>query len=94
MGNTRVVNVVVAAVFLLAVFSAVSPPAHAAWVNNAGTQFQVGGQLSAIEPTAAGTSFDPPAVFHQGHRGAPRWPSFRARSWPGSIRSCTPSCWS
>jgi hypothetical protein len=51
MGKARVVNVAVAVGFLLAVLSAVSPPAHAAWVNGAGTQFQVGGQLSQITPT-------------------------------------------
>ena len=47
MGNTRILRVVVSVGFLLVVSSAFPPPARAAWVNAAGTQFQVGGQLFA-----------------------------------------------
>jgi hypothetical protein len=41
-------------------------PARAAWVNNAGTQFQVAGKLSEITPTAAGTTFVGPTCGSQG----------------------------
>jgi hypothetical protein len=54
--------------FLFGVLGAVSPSTvHAAWINAAGTQFQVGGALTAtIVPTAAGTSFADPACSSQG----------------------------
>jgi hypothetical protein len=41
-------------------------PSHAAWVNGTATQFQVGGKLSEIVPTAAGTSFADPTCGSQG----------------------------
>ena len=53
MGNTRILRVLVSVGSLLVVSSAFPPTARAAWVNGAGTQFQVGGQLpgGAITPT-------------------------------------------
>jgi hypothetical protein len=64
MSSTRVLSAGAAVgLFLMAVAAAVPPPAHAAWVNGAG-QFQVGGQLHSIVPTA--TSFGDPTCNSQG----------------------------
>jgi hypothetical protein len=66
MSSTRALSVAVSVGFLLVVSSAFPPPVRAAWVNSAGTQFQVGGQLTQIIPTAAGTSFVDPSCGSQG----------------------------
>src|SRR6266568_4116973 len=67
MSSTRVLSVGVAAGLFLAVLGAACTlPAHAAWVNSAGTQFQVGGQLRQIVPTNAGTTFADPTCGAQG----------------------------
>jgi Metallo-peptidase family M12 len=64
MSSTRVLSAGAAvALFLTMVAAAFPPPAHAAWVNSAG-QFQVGGQLRQITPTA--TSVGDPACNSQG----------------------------
>lgn len=54
--------------FLVAVsLSTLAPPVQAAWVTPGGaTQFQVGGKLTEIVPTAAGTSFAAPTCGNQG----------------------------
>jgi hypothetical protein len=65
MSSTRVLSVgLVAVSFLLGVLGAVAPPpVHAAWVNSAGTAFQVGGALTTTVvptlPSPAGTLVDP-----------------------------------
>jgi hypothetical protein len=67
MSSRRVLGVVVTVGTFLLLLSSVFPaPARAAWVNGAGTQFQVGGQLTQIIPTAAGTSFADPTCGQQG----------------------------
>src|SRR5262245_57680180 len=50
MNSTSVRRVGMVVGFLLGVLWAAPPAARAAWVNNAGTQFQVGGQLLQITP--------------------------------------------
>ncbi|MGH7357596.1 MAG: hypothetical protein ACREJR_02150, partial [Candidatus Rokuibacteriota bacterium] len=59
MNSTRVLNLgAVAVSFLLATLEAAFPlTAHAAWVNGAGTAFEVGGALSTITPTEVSTPF-------------------------------------
>jgi hypothetical protein len=65
--TTRIPSIGLAVGFLLAVISIAFPsPARAAWVNSAATQFQVGGKISEIVPTAAGTSFVDPTCASQG----------------------------
>jgi hypothetical protein len=67
MSNTRVVSLGAVVGFLLGVLGAVSPSTvHAAWVNTAGTQFQVGNQLRQIIPNNTGTSFVSPACSTTG----------------------------
>jgi len=67
MSSTRARSVGVAVGFVMGVLvAAFPPPARAAWVNSAGTQFQVAGQLITITPTAAGTSFANPTCGSQG----------------------------
>ena len=54
---TRSLRIGVAVGFLLAAISCALPsPAHAAWVNSAATQFQVGGKLAEIVPTLVSTA--------------------------------------
>src|SRR5262245_14249147 len=68
--STRVRRVGVSLGFLwLIVFGVLPAPARAAWVtwvNSTTTQFQVGGKLSEIVPTAAGTTFADPTCGSQG----------------------------
>src|SRR5262245_16295617 len=67
MNNGSVLSCGAAIGFLLVVVSlAFPPPARAAWVNSTATQFQVGGKLTEIVPTAAGTSFVDPTCDNQG----------------------------
>src|SRR5262249_35811398 len=66
---------------------AVTRPAQAAWVNGAGTQFQVGGAYqftiggqptTTIVPTAVGTSFIDPTGGSQGGTSLVLVPGFKA----------------
>jgi hypothetical protein len=67
MSRTRVLSVGVMVGFLLVVASsAFPPPAPAVWVDSTGPQFQVGGKLTEIVPTAAGTSVLEPTCGPQG----------------------------
>ena len=66
MRSARVLSVGMAIGFLLAVLGAIPPRAHAAWVNGTGTQFQVGGALTTIVPTATGTPFADPTCGFEG----------------------------
>jgi hypothetical protein len=67
MKSPRIRGVCRAIGFLVALLvPALPPPVHAAWVNSTATQFQVGGKLSEIVPTAAGTSFVDPTCGNQG----------------------------
>jgi hypothetical protein len=61
MSCARALSVGVMMAFLLAVHDVAIPrPAHAAWVNTTGTQFQVGGALTpTIVPTATGAFANP-----------------------------------
>jgi hypothetical protein len=58
---------------VVAVSSAVAPPAHGAWVikslDGSTAQFQVAGQITQIVPTATGTSFVSPACDYPGGLG-------------------------
>jgi hypothetical protein len=66
MKSGGVLSVGVAVGFFLGVLGAAfPPPARAAWVNSTGTQFQVGGKLTEIVPTA-GTGFVDPTCGSQG----------------------------
>src|SRR5215471_7114903 len=57
MNNGSVLSCGVVAGFLLVVVSlAFPPPARAAWVNSAATQFQVGGKLAEFVPTLVSTA--------------------------------------
>ena len=91
MGNTRVLSIGVSVCLLLVVSSAFPPPARAAWVNSTGTQFQVGGLLirDYSYRLLARRSPTPPAS-----QGGTSLALVQGRSWPGSMRSCTPWCWS
>src|SRR5262245_29798826 len=69
MKRSHVLSVGVSVSFLsLAVLLLLSTPAHAAWVTGplGSQQFQVGGKLSEIVPTAAGTTFQDPTCGNQG----------------------------
>jgi hypothetical protein len=67
MSSARVWRVGVSIGFLcLMVSCTLAAPARAAWVNSSATQFQVGGKLAEIVPTAAGTSFQDPTCGTQG----------------------------
>jgi hypothetical protein len=68
MNSIRALSVGIAVGFLLVVSLASPPPAGAAWVtvNGGQFQFQVGGQLDQIVPTAAGTPFVNPTCGSTG----------------------------
>ncbi|HZO41597.1 MAG TPA: hypothetical protein VFE97_20435 [Methylomirabilota bacterium] len=64
MSSRRVVGAGVAAVGLfLVVLTAIPQHARAAWVNGAGTQFQVGGALMTLTPTSTGSFASPECGF-------------------------------
>jgi hypothetical protein len=67
MSSARASRVGVSIAFLCVMVSGFLPgPARAAWVNGTATQFQVGGKITEIVPTAAGTSFVDPTCGSQG----------------------------
>ena len=91
MGNTRILRVLVSVGSLLMVSSAFPPTARAAWVNSTGTEFQVGGKLNEIVPTAAGTSFVNPTC---GSLGGTSLAVVSGAKLKESILFCTPWRWS
>jgi hypothetical protein len=67
MSSTRVLSVGVVVSVLLGLLGAASPTtAQAAWATAGGAQFQVGGALQIVVPTAVGTSFLDPTCGAQG----------------------------
>src|SRR5215475_6941113 len=83
MRGIRVLSVGVVVGFLLGALGAASPPTvQAAWVNPATGQFQVGGQLRSIVPTA--TSFGDPTCNSQGgSKGGTSLALVQGRKVPG-----------
>src|SRR5262245_55505473 len=62
----RAIDTSLAVSLLLALLAAFAPPSNAAWVNNTGTQFQVGNTLLQIVPNNVGTNFADPTCGSQG----------------------------
>src|SRR6266571_402721 len=77
MSCIRVLSVGLVVGLLLLLGAAAGLPAHAAWVDATGTQFQVGGTLRTITPTNAGTPFLDPTCGPEGGTSLALVPGFK-----------------